>query len=39
MADSLALQAPAKLNLALSVGPPDDDGMHPICTWMVTVAG
>ncbi|MHC4305568.1 MAG: hypothetical protein ACYSW2_13970, partial [Planctomycetota bacterium] len=37
MADSIALQAPAKLNLALSVGPPDDDGMHPICTWMVTV--
>jgi 4-diphosphocytidyl-2-C-methyl-D-erythritol kinase len=37
MADSIALQAPAKLNLALSVGPPDDDGMHPVCTWMVTV--
>ncbi|MHC4209554.1 MAG: 4-(cytidine 5'-diphospho)-2-C-methyl-D-erythritol kinase [Planctomycetota bacterium] len=37
MADSIAVQAPAKLNLALSVGPPDDDGMHPICTWMVTV--
>jgi 4-diphosphocytidyl-2-C-methyl-D-erythritol kinase len=36
--------APAKLNLALSVGPPlpvDDNegrgGMHPICSWMVTV--
>jgi 4-diphosphocytidyl-2-C-methyl-D-erythritol kinase len=37
MADSLALQAPAKLNLALSVGPPEGDGMHPICTWTVTV--
>ena len=29
--------APAKLNLALSVGPPGDDGMHPICSWMVAV--
>lgn len=29
--------APAKLNLALSVGPPDAAGMHPICSWMVTV--
>ncbi len=37
MADSIGVLAPAKLNLALSVGPPDDDGMHPICTWMVTV--
>jgi 4-diphosphocytidyl-2-C-methyl-D-erythritol kinase len=37
MADSVAVAAPAKLNLALSVGPPDADGMHPICTWMVTV--
>ena len=33
----LAVKAPAKLNLALSVGPPDDDGMHPVCTWMVTI--
>lgn len=31
------LQAPAKLNLALAVGPPDSDSMHPICSWMVTV--
>jgi 4-diphosphocytidyl-2-C-methyl-D-erythritol kinase len=30
-------QAAAKLNLALSVGPPEADGMHPICSWMVTV--
>lgn len=29
--------APAKLNLALSVGPPRADGMHPICSWMMTV--
>ncbi len=38
MAGSIALQAPAKLNLALSVGPPvQPGGMHPICSWMVTV--
>jgi 4-diphosphocytidyl-2-C-methyl-D-erythritol kinase len=29
--------APAKLNLALSVGPPGPDRMHPICSWMVTI--
>ena len=30
--------APAKLNLALSVGPPDElQGLHPISSWMVTV--
>jgi len=34
---TVALSAPAKLNLALAVGPPDGDGMHPICSWMVTV--
>ena len=33
----ITIQAPAKLNLALSVGPADDQGMHPICSWMVTV--
>jgi 4-diphosphocytidyl-2-C-methyl-D-erythritol kinase len=37
MTGAIAVQAPAKLNLALSVGPPDADGMHPICSWMVTV--
>jgi 4-diphosphocytidyl-2-C-methyl-D-erythritol kinase len=37
MVDSLFTQAPAKLNLALSVGAPRADGMHPICSWMVTV--
>jgi 4-diphosphocytidyl-2-C-methyl-D-erythritol kinase len=30
--------APAKLNLALSVGAPDADRMHPIASWMVTVS-
>jgi 4-diphosphocytidyl-2-C-methyl-D-erythritol kinase len=30
-------QAPAKLNLALSVGPRRPDGMHPVCSWMVTL--
>lgn len=28
--------APAKVNLALSVGAPDAGGMHPIASWMVT---
>ncbi len=37
MVDTVTIEAPAKLNLALSVGPPDDDGMHPICSWMVTI--
>lgn len=37
MSKKLTRQAPAKLNLALSVGPPDDRGMHPICSWMVTI--
>ncbi|MBL9141698.1 MAG: hypothetical protein JNK53_07510, partial [Phycisphaerae bacterium] len=31
-----AIQCPAKLNLALSVGPPGADRMHPIASWMVT---
>jgi 4-diphosphocytidyl-2-C-methyl-D-erythritol kinase len=36
----IAVRAPAKLNLALSVGPPvptPGGAMHPICSWMVTV--
>jgi 4-diphosphocytidyl-2-C-methyl-D-erythritol kinase len=37
MGEKLTRQAPAKLNLALSVGPPDKQGMHPICSWMVTI--
>ena len=28
--------APSKVNLALSVGAPGADGMHPISSWMVT---
>ena len=34
---SLHIKAAAKLNAALSVGPPADDGMHPICSWMLTI--
>ena len=34
---SIKLTAPAKLNLALSVGAPGADGMHPIVSWMVTL--
>lgn len=37
MSDSLVFHAPAKLNLALSVGPPGVDRLHPICSWMVTL--
>ena len=37
MLPSLHLQAPAKLNLCLSVGPPGPDRMHPIASWMVTI--
>lgn len=37
MPERLRVQAPAKLNLALSVGGPDADGMHPIAGWMATV--
>ena len=37
MPRSLHLQAPAKLNLCLSVGPPGPDRMHPIASWMVTI--
>ncbi|MEE8508068.1 MAG: 4-(cytidine 5'-diphospho)-2-C-methyl-D-erythritol kinase [Myxococcota bacterium] len=37
MADCVTAAAPAKLNLALSVGPAQADGRHPICSWMVTV--
>lgn len=37
MPETVTISAPAKLNLALSVGSPNADGMHPICSWMVTV--
>jgi 4-diphosphocytidyl-2-C-methyl-D-erythritol kinase len=33
----IVVRAPAKLNLALSVGPPGADRMHPIASWMVTL--
>ena len=38
MAISVQVQAPAKLNLALAVGPPDERGIHPIRSWMITVS-
>ncbi len=31
------VQAPAKINLHLRVGPARPDGFHPLLTWMVTV--
>ena len=37
MSTVVHVQAPAKLNLALSVGPAGEGGMHPICSWMVTI--
>jgi 4-diphosphocytidyl-2-C-methyl-D-erythritol kinase len=37
MGPSVLALAPAKLNLALSVGSPGVDRMHPIASWMVTV--
>ncbi len=36
MPRSIFIQAPAKLNLALSVGALNSQGMHPISSWMVT---
>jgi len=38
--DSLVIQSPAKINLALAVGPSDANdsaGRHPICSWMLGV--
>ncbi|MBL8765022.1 MAG: hypothetical protein JNM07_12205 [Phycisphaerae bacterium] len=32
---TISLRAHAKVNLALSVGPPDGRGYHPIASWMV----
>ncbi len=42
MGRSVTLRAPAKVNLALSVGPPEpagtpDAGMHPIASWIAAV--
>lgn len=34
---TISTAAPAKLNLALAVGPADSRGLHAICSWMVTV--
>ncbi len=36
MLTSVTVHAPAKINLALSVGQPGPDRMHPIASWMVT---
>lgn len=33
----MRIPAPAKINLHLRVGPPRDDGFHPLLSWMVTV--
>src|SRR4051812_38361815 len=33
----MRLLAPAKINLHLRGGPLQDDGFHPLLTWMVTV--
>lgn len=37
MTAPIIYRCPAKVNLALSVGPPRDDGFHPIASWMVAV--
>ncbi|MDA7659953.1 4-(cytidine 5'-diphospho)-2-C-methyl-D-erythritol kinase [bacterium] len=37
MRERLRARGAAKLNLALSVGGPDSDGMHPIASWMTSV--
>jgi len=33
----LTFNCPAKVNLALSVGAPNPDGLHPLASWMVAV--
>jgi len=42
MPESITIMSPAKVNLALSVGPPEpantpDAGMHPIASWMAPI--
>ena len=42
MDDAVSVNAPAKINLALSVGPPvpadfPDAGLHPIASWMIPI--
>ncbi len=36
-ANTITRQCPAKVNLALSVGPPAANGLHPLASWMVAV--
>lgn len=39
MFKGITMLAPAKLNLALAVGPPrPSDGFHPICSWFVPIS-
>ena len=41
MSETLSRRAPAKVNLALAVGPVDPavgDPRHPICSWMVRIS-
>ncbi len=35
---TIVVEPPAKLNLALAVGAVDGRGMHPICSWMITIS-
>lgn len=35
--DVMTIPCPAKVNLALSVGPPDGSGYHPIASWMAAL--
>jgi 4-diphosphocytidyl-2-C-methyl-D-erythritol kinase len=35
--ESYRINAPAKINLHLRVGPPTADGFHPLLSWMATV--
>lgn len=37
MSSAVRILAPAKVNLALAVGPPGPGGMHPISSWMLAV--
>ncbi len=34
---TIQLTCPAKVNVALSVGPPDADGLHPLASWMIAL--